>query len=116
MRAKALFTVLSKRFADNQVLFVDTLALDAMKTKTAQSVLKDLATVKGFEKLTSKKATTALLALPKRDTVIEKSFANLPGVTVALAKDINTLDVMHFSHIIMVDPKDILPSLEAKMA
>ncbi len=116
MRAKALFTVLSKRFADNQVLFVEALALDAMKTKTAQGVLKDLATVKGFEKLTSKKATTALLALPKRDAVIEKSFANLPGVTVALAKDINTLDVMHFSHIIMVDPKDILPSLEAKMA
>lgn len=116
MRAKALFTVLSKRFADNQVLFVDNISLDAMKTKNATAVLKDLATIKGFEKLGSKKPTTALLALPKRDTAIEKSFANFPGVTVSVAKDMNALEVMHFTHIIMVDPKEILPSLEAKMA
>lgn len=116
MRAKALFTVLSKRFADNQVLFVDNISLDAMKTKNATAVLKDLSTIKGFEKLGSKKATTALLALPKRDVAIEKSFANFPGVTVSVAKEMNALEVMHFTHIIMVDPKEILPSLEAKMA
>ncbi len=116
MRAKALYTALSKRYSLNQVLFIDTLTLDAMKTKTATAILKDLATIKGFEKLTSSKATTAFLALPKRDAVIEKSFANLPGITVGLAKDMNTLDVMHFNHIIMVDPTTVVPALEAKMA
>lgn len=116
MRTKALFTVLSKRFADGQVLFVDAITLDAMKTKSASAIMTALSGIKGFEKLTSKKHTTAYLALPQRDAAIEKSFANLPGVTVGLAKDLNTLDVMKFHHIIMVDPAAIVPVLEAKRA
>ncbi len=114
MRSKALFTVLSRKAHDGQILFVDTIALDAMKTSNALAVLKKLSTIAGFEKLTSKKRTTAYLALPKKDAVLEKSFANLPGVTVGLAKDMNALTAMSFHTIIMVDPNAVLPVLEAK--
>lgn len=115
MRTKALFSVLSKKQADNSILFIDGITFDAMKTKSAEAVLTSLAKISGFEKLGSKKPTTALLVLPKADTVIEKSFANLSGVTVGLTKDLNALGAMSFSYIIMVDPKSAVEALEAKL-
>lgn len=115
MRTKALFTVLSKKMADGKVLFVDTLSLSEMKTKSAAVVVADLAKVSGFEKITSKKHTALLIALPASDRALEKSFANLPGVTVGLAKDLNALDAMSFNHIVMVNPGEVVPTLEAKL-
>lgn len=115
MRVKALYTVLSRRTKDSQILALDTLSLSAMKTKDAFEILSSLAKISGFEKLGSKKPTTALIAIPERNAVLEKSFANLPGVTLKLAKDINVLDVMQFHNLVLVDPKKIVEGLEAKM-
>lgn len=115
MRTKALFTVLSKKLSDGKVLFIDSIALDAAKTKNAATVVSALAKIDGFARLTSKKPTTALIALPASDVSLEKSFANLPGITVGLAKDLNALDAMSFNHIIMVNPKEVVPTLEAKL-
>jgi large subunit ribosomal protein L4 len=115
MRTKALFTVLSKKQSQGNILFIDSIAMDAMKTKDAFSILSDFSKISGFEKMTSKKATTALLALPKPDAVIEKSFANLPGITVGLVKDMNTLGAMNFSYIILVNAKDAVETLTSKL-
>ena len=115
MRTKALFTVLSKKLLDGKVLFIDSITLDAVKTKNAASVVFALAKIDGFARLTSKKPTTALIALPASDVSLEKSFANLPGITVGLAKDLNALDAMSFNHIIMVNPKEVVPTLLAKL-
>ncbi len=115
MRTKALFSALSKKFSDGQILFIDSVALSAMKTKDAVIVLSSLSKVSGFEKLVSKKPTTALLALSKSDKVVEKSFANLPGVTVGLAKDLNVLGAMSFNYIVLVEPKETISALEAKL-
>lgn len=115
MRTKALFSVLSKKQALGKLLFVDAISLSAMKTKDAASIVSAFAKIEGFDRLTSKKSTTALLALSAPDTAIEKSFANLPGITVGLAKDLNALDAMSFNHIIMVNPAEVVPTLEAKL-
>lgn len=114
MRSKALFSVLSKKLSLGKVLLVDTISLSEMKTKSAVDVISSLAKISGFEKLTSKKPTNTLLALSTSDRVIEKSFANLPGVTVGLAKDLNALSAMTFNHIVLVNPKETLATLEAK--
>lgn len=115
MRTKALFSVLSKKQDLGKLLFVDAISLSAMKTKDAASIVSAFAKIEGFERLTSKKPTTALLALSAPDAAIEKSFANLPGITVGLAKDLNALDAMSFNHIIMVNPAEVVPTLEAKL-
>ena len=114
MRTKALFSVLSKKLEDNKILFVDSLNLDSMKTKDAVAIVSSLTKISGFEKLGSKKPTTALLALSKSDKVVEKSFANLPGVTVGLAKDLNVLGAMSFNYLILVEPKEVVAILESK--
>jgi large subunit ribosomal protein L4 len=115
MRTKALFTVLSRKLSDGKVLFVDALSLDAMKTKSAATIVSSLSKIDGFARLTSKKHTTALIVLPKADKVVEKSFANLPGITIGLTKDLNALDAMSFNHIIVVEPKEAVATLEAKL-
>lgn len=114
MRTKALFTVLSKKLSLGKVLFVDTISLSEMKTKSAVEVISSLSKIVGFERLSSKKPTTALIALSKADKLVEKSFANLPGITVGLAKDLNALDAMSFNHIVFVNPEEVVANLEAK--
>ena len=43
MRAQALFSVLSKKFKDGEIIFVDTLAMPKMNTKEGVEVMKNLA-------------------------------------------------------------------------
>ena len=59
--------------------------------------------------------TTALIALPTHNAVLEKSFANLPGVTLKVAQDLNILDVMQYHTLVLVDPKGTTEMFEAKM-
>jgi large subunit ribosomal protein L4 len=116
MRVKALFTVLSRKYADSAILFVDSIAFDAMKTKDADATLTTFAGIKGFEKLGSKKPTTALVILPEHNEVTEKSFANLSGVTILTVNDLNALNAMSFHHVVLVDPTKTVAMLEAKLS
>ena len=114
-RVKALYTLLSKKFALGDVLFVDKVELDATKTKEAQAVLSAWAKIDHFEKIDSKKRTGALMVLPERDLVLEKSFANLPGVTVISIADLNAVMLTTYKYLVMVNPGAVVPVLEAKM-
>src|SRR3989338_6976968 len=49
MRAQALFSVLSKKLKDGEILFVDSLATSAIKTKDAVKVVNNLTKVLGFD-------------------------------------------------------------------
>jgi large subunit ribosomal protein L4 len=114
MRVKALFTVLSKKYADGAVLFLDTLALGSIKTKDAAEIMNKLSGVDGFSKIGYEKKTATLIALPAHDEVVEKSFANLPGVTVALATELNAVDAMKFNHLVLVGAEAV-EALSGKM-
>jgi len=115
MRVKALYSVLSKRFSEGHILFVDSIALSEIKTKTAADIMMSLAKVEGFERVSSKKPTAAYIALPESNEILAKSFANLPGVTVGLAKELNAHSAMTYQTIVMVSPEAALEQLTAKM-
>ncbi len=115
MAAKALFTILSRKYADGKILFVDGLSLSSPKTKDAATILESLAKTSGFEKITSKKHTAVLIAMPEKGDAITKSFANLPGATLTSATELSALSVFNANHIIIVDPKKSLDSLSAKL-
>src|SRR5581483_11871569 len=51
MKTKALYTILSRKWKDGEIIFVDSLKPEEAKTKHAVAALKSLAAVKGFEKL-----------------------------------------------------------------
>lgn len=114
-RIKALFTVLSKKLSQNAIVCVDDIVLPGIKTKEALQVMSNLSKIEHFEKINSKKRTATLMVLPQTTSIITKSFANLPGVTILTAAELNALVVMNFHHIVFVNPTLVLPVLESKM-
>jgi large subunit ribosomal protein L4 len=115
MAAKALFTILSRKYKDGKVLFVDTLSISAPKTKDAAAVLSTLSKVDGFANVASKKSTAALIAVPEKTEALSKSFSNLPGVTFVTTKELSALATFNANHIIVIDPKQSIEILAKKV-
>lgn len=116
MRAKALVTTLSAKLRDGKVLFVDTLALDAIKTKDAAAVLKGLEAVSGFETINTKKANNILLVIPENNATTKKSFRNIPHVTLEEVRNLNPVDVLNYRYLVVVNPEASNQVLTAKFA
>tara|TARA_B100000745_G_scaffold130817_1_gene85255 strand:+ start:13648 stop:14322 length:675 start_codon:yes stop_codon:yes gene_type:complete len=115
MRAKALYSALSQKHRDGEILFVDTLSFKSPKTSDAQNVIKALGSVKGFESLTSKKHNVAYIALPEVDVNIQKSFGNFGNVKVSETRNLNPVDVLKYKNIIIVAPESSTKILEDRM-
>jgi large subunit ribosomal protein L4 len=115
MRVKALFTVLSRRAKDGQIIALDTIAFAAPKTKEAAALMQSLAKNDGLKGLASKKKTAALIVMPEIAETTARAFANLPGVTLTSARELSVLDVMKFNTIVLMDAAQVGAQLEAKM-
>lgn len=114
MKVKALRTVLSKKFKDGEILFVEELSFKSPKTKEAKGVLGSFAGIKGFEYITNKKENVLHLALPKKDSAVEKSFQNFRMLSVGELRNINILDVLNKKYLVIVNPKEAFKFLESK--
>lgn len=115
VRAKAFATVLSKKLADNEVIFVDTLAMDEPKAKDAKATIAALAKGSGFETLATKRKNAALVVLSDRNLATEKSFRNFGNVEVAQAKDINPVDLLTYKYVVVADPVAAVEIFEARV-
>ncbi len=116
MRVKALATVLSKKFADTEMIFLSELALTEPKTALGKTIIKAIATGSGHADLATKRKNAALLILAKRDEMIEKTFRNFGNIEVMQAKDINPVDLLTYKYVIMADSSDALKVLENRVA
>lgn len=115
MRTKALFTALSKKFADGQVLFVDTMSLPEIKTKNAMAILTTLSKVHGFDRLGGSRKVVAHIAAFDADTTTRKSFANIPYVVVDDVKNINVLDVLTHKYLVISNPAETFKFFTQKL-
>ena len=114
-RSKALATILSAKLKDGEVIFVDSLDLKAPKTSEAAVVLKNLSTISGFEKLSTKKTNTAFIITSKKDINAEKSFQNFGNIEVKEIRNISPLDLLSKKFIIISSPADSIEVLEGRM-
>lgn len=105
MRAQALYSVLSKKFKDGEILFVDALTFAAPKAAQAKQTLTTLAGITGFEALTNKRHNAAFIALPERDVHVQKSFSNFGNVKVGVTQNLNPVDALKYKHIVIVAPE-----------
>ena len=115
MKAKAFFTVLSKKWSDGEVIFVDSLSFAAPKTAEAKSVLVNLSKTKGFETLSTKRKNAAFIALGSKDMNTEKSFRNIGSVVVDEARNLNMLDLLNSKFVVIENPAESIKVLEAKL-
>jgi large subunit ribosomal protein L4 len=114
-RAKALAVVLSRKVADNEVIFVDSLSMAEPKTKDAKITFKAIANGSGNEAMARKRKNAALLVLPARDIATEKSFRNFGNIEVAQAKDINPVDLLTYKYVVVAQPAEAIEILEKRV-
>lgn len=115
-KAKAFASTLSKKHADGEVIFIDSLVFDTPKTAEAKTVLTAVAKGSGKEALATKRKNAALIVLPTRNEAAEKSFRNFGNVLVAQAKDINPVDLLTYKYVVVAEPTVALETLEKRVA
>jgi large subunit ribosomal protein L4 len=115
MKVKALYTVLSRKFRDGEILFVDTFKLASPKTKEAKAIFEKIVAGAKLTKTTMKKRNTAYLALGAKDVQVEKSFRNLPNLETGNVRDLNLLSLLNHRYIIISEPKESISFLSAKI-
>jgi len=114
MRAQALFSVLSKKMKDGEILFVDSLTPSNIKTKDAIEVTKSLAKASGWGTVATSKRPRVLTALFGRNEKAEKSFRNIPALEIVFLKNLNPLDVLRYKYLLIENPTESVKFLESR--
>ncbi|ATH94048.1 50S ribosomal protein L4 [Bacillus glycinifermentans] len=90
VRRLAIKSALSSKVQDNNLIVLEDLTLDAVKTKEMAAILKGLSIEK-----------KALVVTADANETVALSARNLPGVTVVEANGINVLDVVGHEKLVM---------------
>ena len=99
----ALKSALSAKAAAGEIIVVDSIKMDAIKTK-------DFRTFLGAVKAEGK----ALVITPAKDEIIVKSARNIPGVETAMANLINVYDILKAKNLVI--DKEALAVIEEVFA
>ena len=95
----ALKSALTSKVVGSDILVLDALSFDSIKTKQMASVLNNL-----------KVDTTALVVLAGKDEKVEKSARNIPGIKTANVNTINVFDIMKYDKFVIT--KDAVSKVE----
>lgn len=95
----AMKSALSSKVAAEEMVVLENLELDAIKTKDVVSVLSALETGK-----------KVLLVLPEKNDVIYRSARNIAGVKVALVNTLNVYDILNSDTMVVL--KDAVAKIE----
>jgi large subunit ribosomal protein L4 len=112
---KALRVVLSEKFRDGEIIFVDSLSFEKPETKKAKDILASLSKVKGFEVLETKVKNALYLTTAEKSKAVEGSFRNVPSVTVAELRNLNVSDLLKAKFLLIEAPETSLKALETRL-
>jgi ribosomal protein L4 len=116
MKTKAMFTILSQKLKDGNIIFVDSLSMKAPKTADAKAIITALSKVESFRKITMKKKNAALFTLSKKDINVEKSFQNIGSVSLDELRNVSPLDLLNSTFLVIENPEESIKILESKLA
>ncbi|MDU4715348.1 MAG: 50S ribosomal protein L4, partial [Anaerococcus sp.] len=99
MRRKALYSVLTSKVNDNELVVLDELKLDSYKTKEANEILKNI-----------NADSKAYVVIAENDDKVYRSFRNIEGCNVEKANLINVYDLLRHDKLVVT--KDAIAKLE----
>ncbi len=99
MRRLALRSALSLKAQDGSISVIEAFGFDEPKTRQAQELMDAI----GFD-------DTTLVVLPAPNLVVSRSFENLAGAKIILARNMNIKDLLTFKYLLLA--KDSLELLE----
>ena len=114
MKMKALFTVLSHKLKDGEVVFLDSISFKAPKTREAKGVIDSISKIKEFKGI-GRRNNAAFVALEKKDDNVLKSFNNFGNLELGLVKDLNVLDLLQYKYLVISDSEKSVALLSAKL-
>lgn len=95
MKVKALFTVLSKKLEDGEVIFVDTLALKEAKTKEAKTLMDNLS---GYVENVMEKKVLFVPASENKD--FQKAVRNIKNASAVRPESLNVYDLLKNKYVV----------------
>ena len=98
-RRLAVRSVLSSKVLENNLVVVDSMNFDAIKTKNMVSALNNL-----------KVEGKTLIVLPEKNENVQKSARNIEGVKTSLINTINVYDLLKYNKLVLT--VDAVKSLE----
>lgn len=99
MKRQALLTALSSKVANNQMIILDELKMEAPKTKFIVNMLNNFNVDK-----------KALIVLNSKEEAVLKSARNIPGVKTTLVNNINVYEILKYDNFIIT--KDAVNAVE----
>jgi len=109
MKRQALLMVLSGKFNDEEIIFLDELKLKEPKTNGAAQVVEKL------EKASKKELNRGvLIILPKKDDNILRATKNLKKVSVIGAASLNVIDLLEKRYLLI--PKESIAVIQQTFA
>lgn len=99
LRRKALYSVLTSKVNENELIVLDSLSFEAPKTKEAANILNAIDAGK-----------KAYVVTAENDKLIYRSFRNIEGVDVSAANLINVYDLVRHNKLVIT--KDAIAKLE----
>jgi large subunit ribosomal protein L4 len=116
MKTKALFTLLSKKLRDGEVLFIKNIDIAEPKTRNAKSVLSRVAEGSGKTMLALKKRNNAVIAAPELSVNVKRGFQNFGNLEVLETRNLNPLALANYKYIVIASPEASLVTLGARSA
>ncbi|MES2409448.1 MAG: 50S ribosomal protein L4 [Patescibacteria group bacterium] len=105
VKAKSVAVILSQKYRDGEIIFMDSFGFSAPKTKDAVTVMNNIASVKGFEKVATKRTNALLVATSAKDKNTEKSFGNISKSFVSEVRNLNPVDLMKYKYLVIENPE-----------
>ena len=99
MRRKALYSVLTSKVNDNELIVLDELKLNSYKTKEANEILANI-----------NANNKAYVVIAENDDKVYRSFRNIEGCNVETANLINVYDLLRHDKLVIT--KDAINKLE----
>ncbi len=114
MRMGAMAAVLSRKFQDGEVIFVDSFSFDAPKTKNAKAAIAAIAKGSGILMLAQRRNNAALIALSQKNFATEKSFSNFSNFLMEEVRNLNPVDILRHRYLIIENPAKALEMFTAR--
>ncbi len=103
VKKAALFSALSGKLKDNEILVLDKIEIKDGKTKEASKIINNV--LEG-----AKKKGSTLIVMPSNDKNLKLAFRNIKKTDVVQTKDLNVTDVVKYANLIFL--KDSIKELE----
>ena len=97
----ALKMALSSKLAEDKLIVVDKIALDAPKTKDFVAITKAL------------NVNDALIVVDTPDTNLMLSVRNLPKLKMLPVQGLNVYDILKYDHLVLIEPS--VPQIEGRL-